>query len=415
MYLSGKKILLGVAASVALYKALDLIRFLKDEGAIVTVIMTRGAKKFINPTVFAAFSGNQVYFDEMPNDFSFPYAHLRLSELHDVFVICPATASILGKMAHGIADNLLTTIFLGNQKPVLVVPAMNCRMWSNPIVRENVDKLQKAGCVFIGPDTGHLACGEYGEGRLADFASILFQMKKIFAPRDFVGRHVLITGGATREPIDAVRYITSPSSGFMGFQLVNEALLRGANVIFICGSSNTRGLSNMLGSSNISDSLNFFERSFSQCAEAQVIPAQTADEMYLQVKRFFPISDIFISAASVGDYSLVRPSRNKIKKDGKNRVFSLKENVDILACMSRKKKKNQKIIGFAMEMENGKFYAKKKMREKKLDMVVLNGLESFGAECGCFTLFTSTAEKEVGKIAKSELARILFDSIASLS
>ncbi|MBI2463936.1 bifunctional phosphopantothenoylcysteine decarboxylase/phosphopantothenate--cysteine ligase CoaBC [Candidatus Peregrinibacteria bacterium] len=403
MYLSGKKILLGVTASVALYKALDLIRLFKNEGATTTVVMTRGAKKCINPTVFAALSGNQVYFDEMPDDFSFPYAHLRLSEIHDIFIICPATANILGKMAHGIADNLLTTIFLGNQKPVLIVPAMNYRMWSNPMVQENVTKLQKVGCVFIGPDRGELACGDYGEGRLADFSFLLFCTKKIFAPQDFFGKRVLITGGPTQEPLDPVRHISSPSSGLMGFLLSEEALLRGADVTFIVGPSYILGPS---GS---------FQKHFIHYDKVRVVSIQTAHEMYFQVKHFFPSSDIFISAASVSDYSLARSLKNKIKKDGKNRIFSLKENVDILKTIGKKKKKFQKIIGFALETEHGEFYAKKKMREKKLDIIVLNGKESFGAESGCFTLFTSSCKKEIGNITKFELARVLFDSLASLS
>ncbi len=343
------KIVLGITGSIAAYKACDIIRELKKKNNEVICIMTSSAKEFITPLTLATLSENPVYDDifYFSKNYNSKIKHIDLSQDCDLILVAPATANIIGKVASGIADDLLTATIMASKKPVLFVPAMNKNMWENNIVRENVEKLKKYGYKFIGPKKGLLACGDYGEGHIEDIEKIVNEANSALKKKSLKNKTVLILSGPTIEKIDDVRYITNASSGKTGYFLANEAKARGANVIFITGNTD------YIPDVNICEKI------------------ESAGDMFEMAKKYFKKSDIIISAAAVGDFT-VEKINGKIPRE---KVLSLKliPTKDIIEFLG-KNKKDKKIIGFSAEVGNNLKRANEKIKRKNLDFIVVNDI-----------------------------------------
>lgn len=358
--LNGKKIILGITGSIAAYKAAEILSLLKKKGADVFVIMTEPATKFVQPLTFSTLSGHPVITNLFSLNDQIEIKHVSLSQWADLILIAPATTNIIGKIAHGIADDMLTTTVMACRSKVIFAPAMNKNMISNPIYQENVKKLSALGYEFIDSEYGPLACGESGEGRLADIADIVDKVDYAFTfKKDYKNKTVLITASCTREPIDKVRFISNYSSGKMGFALAGVAQARGARVILITGPTclpTVKGLDTIL--------------------------INTAEEMKNEVFKYFKKADIIISAAAVADFRPKEISSGKIKKEEtKKMVIELERNPDILYELG-KKKGNKILVGFAAETENLVHNASKKLKEKNLDLIIANDLLAKGAGFG---------------------------------
>ncbi len=398
------KVLLCVTGSIAAYKACDIIRLLKKNGAQVRCVMTACAKEFVTPLTLRTLSENPVY-DDMWFESKAPEAtieHIDLSCSNDVILIAPATANIIGKIAGGIANDLLTATVMASDKPVVIAPAMNTRMWKNPIVQENVAKLKKLGYLFVGPKKGELACGEIGEGHIEEVNEIvdktLKAVKKNFINKQMSGntllnnKTILITSGATREPIDAVRFISNPSSGKTGYFLATEAKNRGAKVIFITGKS-------------------------AYVPQADIIEeVESAQDMLDAVKKHSAKADIIIGAAAVGDFTTDKKNGKLERKDVQTLI--LKPTKDILAEVG-KGKDTKIIVGFAAEVGERTDKAIKKIKNKNLDMIILNDIskKSIGFETDNNKI---KAISKTGKIifsgtgTKEALAGVILDLVESL-
>ena len=349
-----KNILLGVTGGIAAYKAAYLAGALKKEGASVQVAMTKNATKFIAPLSFETLTGNPVYTDTFRREGDFDVAHISLAQKADFAVIAPATANFIAKMAAGIADDMLTTTCLALTCPVFIAPAMNTAMYENKLTQQNMDKLRKLGVHFIDPEEGLLACGDTGVGRMSEPDEIISALKNKFALlQDFAGVRILITAGPTIEKIDPVRYLTNRSSGKMGYALALEAVRRGARVTLISGPV-----------------------SLAPPVGAETIAVQNADEMYRAVMQNKNKADIIIKCAAVADYTPVRVSGNKIKK-GQSFTLELKATKDILSELGDGNKKIF-LVGFAAETDHVLEYAREKLIEKNLDMIVANDVSDSG-------------------------------------
>ncbi|MGC9456203.1 MAG: bifunctional phosphopantothenoylcysteine decarboxylase/phosphopantothenate--cysteine ligase CoaBC [Halothiobacillaceae bacterium] len=349
MNLSGRHILLGVCGGIAAYKACELLRRLRDAGGSVRVVMTESATRFVSPLTFQALSGEPVrvaLFDEAAEA---GMSHIELARWADALVIAPATADTLARLAHGMADDLLTTLALATEAPLLVAPAMNRVMWSHPAVRENVERLQARGVQMIGPDEGAQACGETGAGRMSDPAMVLERVSACLSPPAgaLAGIHVLITAGGTREPIDPVRYLANRSSGRMGYALARAAVEAGARVTLISGPTR---LSTPPG--------------------VVRVDVETAEQMAAAVETALP-ADVFIGAAAVSDFRVAQPAGGKIKKGGAPLTLSLVENPDILARVASGTPRPF-TVGFAAETERLEEHARSKLERKGLDMLCAN-------------------------------------------
>jgi phosphopantothenoylcysteine decarboxylase/phosphopantothenate--cysteine ligase len=348
--LRSKSVLLGVTGGVAAYKSVDLVRRLREEDSSVTVIMTRAAGNFVTPLSLEIASGNKVYSDLFDN----PMAHITLPAQADVMVIAPATADIIGKFARGIADDLLSTCFLSFRGKVLIAPSMNWRMYENPIFRNNLDSLLSRGVIQVGPEKGSLACGEEGIGRMADVGDIIESVRTSLTERDLANRKVVVTAGPTREYLDPVRFLSNRSSGKMGYAIARAALRRGAEVVLISGPSH-----------------------LDQPKGVRFIPVETAMEMRDAVMRELPLSDVLIMSAAVSDFKPQETSAGKVeKKDGL--LLRLSPTPDIISEAAMKRKRPF-IIGFAAETGDKTDKAKKKLREKKTDLIVFNDVTERGA------------------------------------
>ena len=353
--LKGKKIILGVTGGIAAYKSAELVRELVKSGAEVFVVMTRSARAFITPLTFQTLSGNKVTTELFSLIEESEIGHISLADRADLLVIAPATANTIGKIAGGIADDMLTTIVMATRAPVLLAPAMNVHMWENSICQENIQKLRGQGYRFIDPEAGELACGYEGKGRLAEIPAIVEEIRSILSPKDFSGETLLVTAGPTEEPIDPVRFLSNRSSGKMGFALARAARLRGAQVILVSGPSALPAPSGI-----------------------KFIPVRTAVEMRGAVLGNLAQASVLVMAAAVSDYRPRGTSPEKIKKSEAELTLPLELNPDILFEAGRQKGKRL-LIGFAAETENLLANAQKKLAEKNLDLIVANDVSLSGA------------------------------------
>ena len=348
--LENKKIVLGITGGIAAYKAAELTRALIRAGAQVRVIMTNSAMEFITPLTMQTLSQGPVYTDMFAPTDQYDMAHIALADFVDVFVIAPATGNVIGKIASGIADDLLTTTVMAQKKPALICPAMNDKMLANPIVQNNIFKLKKMGYMVMDSGVGELACKTSGSGRLPEISKILQAVEFLLAPKDFSGERVLVTAGPTEEPLDPVRFITNRSSGKMGYAIARAAHQRGAKVTLISGPTKIPP------------------------PEAdQIIYVRTALEMYRAVMEHYEKATVIIKAAAVADYRPKTEAREKIKKDRGIPGIELTRNPDIIAAISAKKRKGI-LVGFAMETQDLLANARQKLLKKNMDMIVANSL-----------------------------------------
>lgn len=396
--LDNKNIIIGVTGGIAIYKTLDLISKLKKENANVEVIMTKAATEFITPLTFQTMSQNRVHFDMFGLVNEMEVEHISLAKKADVILVAPATANTIGKIANGIADNLLTTVIMATSKKVVFAPAMNTQMYKNPILQNNISRLRELGYEFINPGEGRLACGDEGTGKMAEPLQIIEYLKSFFTEKDLIGKKIIITAGPTQEAIDPVRYITNRSSGKMGYAIAKEASRRGADVVLIAGPTDL----------DIPDGVKF-ER------------ITTTQEMLEKINLYFDDADVLIKAAAPSDYKPTHFSDKKIKKEiGKDIMeIDFEKNPDIAAYFGAKKKKNQLIVGFAAETDDLLENASKKIQTKNLDFIIANDVTMEGAGFEVDTNIVSIIYKDgtienLPIMEKSELAKIIIDRIKNI-
>ena len=390
--LNGKNILLGVTGGISAYKSCELSRLLIKDGADVNVVMTSNAEKFVSALTFQYLTGNKVSNDMY--DVSDPkISHIDLADKADLIIICPATANFISKFANGIADNLLLNILLATKVQIIVCPAMNVNMYENKIIQENITRLKKNGVIFIEPESGELACGWEGKGRLAEVENILKFIKKKLQNKTLINENILITAGATREYLDAVRFISNPSSGIMGQCLADEFKNRGAKINIIAGHTEV--------------DLNRYDNYFK---------VNSADEMKNEIDKKLDTYSIIIKAAAVGDFKFKNKKKNKIKKDDNSFDFEMEKNIDVLRAIGQRKTKNQILVGFSAETDNVVRNAKKKIKNKNLDFIVANDISKKGSGFGSksnFTYFVDShgSVEELGLKTKEKIAKYLADKI----
>jgi phosphopantothenoylcysteine decarboxylase/phosphopantothenate--cysteine ligase len=392
--LAEKKILLIVSGGIAAYKAAFVCRQLIANGAQVKVIMTASAIEFIQPLTFESLTNQPVYSDLFPRESFSATHHIELADWADAILIAPATANIIAKINAGIADDLATTVLLAAHSPIVIAPAMNSNMWNNRLTQRNVNALATLGMTICPPDSGDLACGYQGSGRLPEAEQISHYLQKSLSHRDLEGKRVLISSGATREHIDPVRFITNHATGKMGSSIAAEAFYRGAKVTLVSGKG---GLAPLI-------------------PEIEIIRVDTADAMLQAISEGFSSCDIYISAAAVADFTPKTYHQQKIKKQsGAEWQIELKPTVDILKHLSAYRKQ-QLVIGFAMESENYEEAAIRKLNEKQLDAIILNRIdedgEGFASSSNAVSIFTKDGKAPVKRIprqAKSAVAREIFD------
>ena len=378
--LSGKKILLCVTGGIAVYKAAALTSKLTQAGAHVKVILSESAAKFVAPLTFQALSRHDVYTDTFDEKDSKVIAHIDLADWADLILVAPATANVIGKLANGIADNMITTTLLAASSPIWIAPAMNVHMYSHPAVQKNIETLYRFGCRFIEPSEGYLACGYVGKGRLEEPEKITETIGEFFKSSrlDLTGRKLVITAGPTREKIDPVRYITNHSSGKMGYAIAEAAVSAGAEVVLISGPV-----------------------TINAPAGLKLIKVESAEEMYQAAISEFDHADVVIKTAAVSDYRPKVPSDQKMKKQPGDEVLELERTKDILFELGQKKKK-QILIGFAAETEQVDEYAQGKLKRKNADMIVANNVTAEGAGFGTDTNIVTFFKKD-GSLEKLPL------------
>jgi phosphopantothenoylcysteine decarboxylase/phosphopantothenate--cysteine ligase len=393
--LTGKKIILGVTGGIAAYKAVELLRLLTKAGADVHVIMTRSAEEFITPLTFQTLSMNPVSTSLFNLNSEREIGHISLADRADLFIIAPATANIVGKLAGGVADDMLTTTVMATKAPVLIAPAMNVNMYQNPLYKENEARLKRHGYLFVEPAKGLLACGWEGEGKLQEPSVIFEEAVAALTPKDLVGEHLLVTAGPTREELDPIRFLSNYSSGKMGYAIARKARRRGASVTLITGPT---------------------------CLEApwgvMSVAVESAEEMRTAVLDHLVVSTIIIKAAAVADYRPRLRADEKIKKEDSPLILELTKNPDILAELG-KIKAERLLIGFAAETENLLENAAKKLAEKNLDMIVANDVSQAGAGFNVDTnivklLFKNGLVEELSLLGKEALADVILDRVAAL-
>ena len=393
-----KHILLGVSGGIAAYKAAELVRLFKKQGAEVRVVMTQSALEFVSPLTFQALSGNPVHTELLDTDAENAMGHISLARWADVLIIAPATANTLAKLSCGLADDLLSTLYLAATCPVYVAPAMNQAMWNKIVTQENVTRLMKQGVHIIGPEQGDQACGETGFGRMTEPVSICTQLMAALSDHASLsepylhGHKVLISAGPTREPLDPVRYLTNRSSGKMGYAIAAAAIKAGAEVTLVSGPV-----------------------ALTAPANVTLINVTTAEQMYQAVMSRASENTIYIGAAAVADYSPV-VSDKKIKKDGDQVTLTLQKTKDILAEVAALEQSRPFTVGFAAETHNLEAYARDKLTRKKLDMIAANwvGQEQggFDSEQNALQVFWDQGEKTFSMTDKAQLAEQLLGLIA---
>lgn len=396
--LNGKKIALGVTGGIAVYKAVDLVSRLRKQGAEVRVIMTEHAQQFVTPLTFKEISGNKVAVSMWDSNQEFNVEHISLANWADAFVVAPATANILAKMANGIADDLLSTTLLAAQAPIIVCPAMNTGMYQNPITQENIAKLEAHGVTVMPPAVGYLACGVSGPGRLPEPQQIVEFIDDFFAKKDgdMVGLKVLVTAAGTREPIDPVRFVGNRSSGKMGYAIAQAAAQRGAEVLLVTGPSVLAIPANVKG-----------------------VKVETTNEMLEAVMEAYDKMDVVIKAAAVADYRPRDVADQKIKKKTDDALtVVMDKNPDILKELGARKA-HQVLVGFAAETQNLLDNAREKIVKKNLDMIVANDVTAAGAGFNTDTnivkfLYPSGEVRSLEQMAKTEVANLLLDAVMEL-
>lgn len=391
--MKGKTIVLGVTGSIAAYKIAGLASSLVKEGCEVHVVMTHNATNFINPITFETLTGNKCLVDTFDRNFEFHVAHVSLAKKADAILVAPATANVIGKMANGIADDMLTTVILAAQCPIIVSPAMNTNMFRNSIVQENLQKLERHGMEIIPPQVGRLACADVGEGKMPDEAVLMAYIRKAVAyEKDLKGLKVLVTAGPTQEPIDPVRFISNHSTGKMGFAIARAAMERGAEVTVIYG--NTPVEPPLL---------------------VNTVKIQTAAEMLEAVKTHFPQSDMLIKSAAVADFTPAEYHTEKVKKKDGESTLPLKRTADILREVSTMKQPGQLVCGFSMETENLVDNSRKKLIEKNLDLIVANNLKvegaGFGVDTNIVTFILQQETEQLPILTKEEVAHRILDNL----
>ncbi len=393
--LAGKTIVLGVTGGIAAYKAAEIVRLLVKDGATVRVIMTKNAQEFITPLTLQTLSGNPVSTETFSLTQESEIGHIRLADSADLIVIAPATANVIAKLAHGLADDLLTTVFLAATAPVLVAPAMNVHMYAHPLVQENMRKLASLGYGFVEPAEGFLACGYEGKGRLADPEDIIEEVRATLSKKDLRGERIIVTAGPNAEPIDPVRFITNRSTGKMGFAMARVAWRRGAEVTLVSGSTALPP-----------------PRGVCFC------PVHTAWEMRQAVLEHYLQATMVISAAAVADYRPAQIAPQKLKKGEGNFAIELTRNPDILAELGQQKGQRL-LVGFATETEEVLQNAARKLRSKNLDMIVANDVTQEGAgfahDTNIVTLIDRSERSEtLPLMSKDEVAHMVYDRLLTL-
>ena len=394
--LKDKFIVIGVTGGIAAYKIPNLARMLMKVGATVQVIMTKNAENFITPFTFETLTKRKCLTDTFDRNFEYSVEHVALAKAADAFIVAPATANVIGKIASGIADDMLTTTIMACTCPKLVAPAMNHNMYHNPIVQANIEWLESMDYEIIDPENGMLANGDMGDGRMPDEQTLFDYIERAIShEKDMEGKSVLITAGATREAIDPVRFITNHSSGKMGLSLAKAAAARGADVTVVKAATEVE-----------------FPRYLN------VVEVESAEEMYSAVMEHND-ADIIVKAAAVADYTPTETAENKIKKSDDDVSIELKRTKDILKTLGENKKPGQIICGFSMETENVLENSKKKLESKNADLIAANSLKTegagFGTDTNVITLITRDNVMELPKMSKSEAAHQIFDKILELN
>lgn len=394
--LTGKHILIGVTGGIAAYKTASLASMLVKLHADVHVIMTKNAQKIIGPVTFEALTGNKVIDDVFDRDSGYHVAHIAMAHEADVVMIAPASADMIAKLAHGIADDMLSTTMLAVRAPVYIAPAMNTLMYEHPATQENIQKLKEFGYHVVEPAEGYLACGDTGKGKMPEPEQLLeYIIQEAAFEKDLAGKKVLVTAGPTREAIDPVRYITNHSTGKMGYALARNAARRGAEVTLVTGPSDLR--------------VPLF---------VEAVHVTTAQEMFEAVDARFDEQDIVIMSAAVADYRPEKTANEKIKKKDGFNVLELERTKDILGTMSERKRQGQFLCGFSMETENLLENSRKKLEQKKLDMVVANNLRikgaGFGTDTNIITTITKDQVQEFPLMSKDDVAGKVMDEILSM-
>lgn len=390
--LKGKHILLGVTGSIAAYKIANLASMLVKLNADVHVIMTKNAEQFISPITFETLTGNKVIDDTFERNSGYHVAHIAMAAEADVVMIAPASANVIAKLAHGIADDMLTSTMLACTAPILVSPAMNTHMYENPVTQENMEKLKSLGYKLIEPSSGYLACGDTGKGKMPE-PEVLCEciLQEIACEKDMVGKKVLITAGPTRESLDPVRFLTNHSTGKMGYALAENAARRGAEVTLVSGPTQLK-----------------------KPRFVKVVDVITAEEMFRAVEKEFDSQDIVVMSAAVADYRPATVSDQKIKKADGEMSIPLECTTDILGTLTPRKKQ-QFICGFSMETEHMLENSRGKLERKNLDMIVANNLKvagaGFGTDTNIVTVITKESSEELPIMKKEEVAGAIFDRI----
>ncbi len=391
--LKGKTVVLAVSGSIAAYKIASLASALKKLHANVQVLMTKNAVNFINPITFESLTGNKCLVDTYDRNFQYSVEHVALAKQADVVLVAPASANVIGKIAHGIADDMLTTTVMACKCKKIIAPAMNTNMFDNPILQDNLKILEHYGYEVISPAVGYLACGDTGAGKMPEPELLLqYILREIAYEKDMQGKRVLVTAGPTQESIDPVRFITNHSTGKMGYAIAKMCMLRGAEVTLVSGPT-----------------------SIAKPEFVHVVDVVTAKEMYEEVTKRAKDQDIIIKAAAVADYRPKSVSSEKMKKKDDDLAISMERTDDILKFLGEHKKEHQFLCGFSMETENMLENSRKKLEKKNLDMIVANNLKvegaGFAGDTNVVTIITGQEEVSLGKMTKEETALRILDEI----
>ena len=385
MFLKDKHIVLGVSGSIAAYKIASLASMLMKRQADVTVIMTQNATNFIHPITFESLTGNKCLVDTFDRNFQHSVEHVSLAKQTDVILVAPASANVIATAAHGIADDMLTTTLLACQCPKIVAPAMNTRMYHNPVVQDNLKILEKYGMEVVTPDSGYLACGDTGEGKMPEPEALYEAIVKALTPKDMAGMKVLVTAGPTQEKLDPVRYISNHSTGKMGYAVARAAMMRGAEVTLVSG-----------------------KVAIQPPAGVNTVPVVSAADMAQAVKASAQDQDIIIKAAAVADYRPLKAADEKMKKKDGELTIALERTEDILAYLGAHRREGQFICGFSMETEHMLENSRVKLEKKNMDMIVANNLRQegagFGTDTNVVTLLTREETLELPILSKEEVA-----------
>lgn len=392
-----KCIVLGVCGGIAAYKIADLASLLTKEGHDVHVIMTKNAMEFITPLTFETLTGNRCMVDTFARDFEWDVKHVSIAKRADAFLVAPATANVVAKMACGIADDMLTTTLLAARCPILVSPSMNTAMYENPVTQRNLDTLRSLGHTVIEAEAGVLACKDVGKGRLPKTEVLhAFLMRALTGKQDYAGKKVVVTAGPTCEAIDPVRYLTNHSTGKMGYALAAAAWERGARVVLVSGKT-----------------------SLTPPVGVEVVPVGSAEEMFQAVKQEAADADVIIKAAAVADFTPLHTAQEKLKKSGSDSMtLELTRTQDILAYLGSRKRPGQKLCGFSMETENLVENSRQKLARKNADLIVANSLRQegagFGVDTNIITLIDREGSCQLPLMTKAEAAHQVLDRLSSL-